>query len=65
LKLRYTPPAASGGSATAYTLSGVKVTRFNVENLYEGDGFNRTGRKQTIDAFLVKFQYLEHPQVSA
>lgn len=49
MKLRYTPPAASGGTATAYTLSGVKVTRFNVENLYEGDGFNRTGRKQTIE----------------
>lgn len=44
MKLRYTPPGQS-----AVTLTGVKLTRFNVENLYEGETFNRSGRKQTIE----------------
>lgn len=49
MKLRYTPPPSSSGSSSTVTLDGVKVTRFNVENQYEGESFNRTGRKHTIE----------------
>lgn len=35
--------------ATTYTVNNVKLTRFSTENLYEGDAFNRTGRKHTIE----------------
>jgi len=34
---------------TTYTVNNVKLTRFSTENLYEGDAFNRTGRKHTIE----------------
>jgi len=34
---------------TTYTVNNVKLTRFSTENLYEGDAFNRTGRKHVIE----------------
>lgn len=36
-----------GGST--YTVNNVKLTRFATENLYDGDGFNRTGRKHLVE----------------
>jgi len=44
MKLRYTAPGQA-----AVTLEGVKLSRFSVENLYEGESFNRSGRKQTVE----------------
>jgi len=34
---------------TTYTVNNVKLTRFATENLYDGDGFNRTGRKHLVE----------------
>lgn len=43
MNLRYTTP---GG--TTVTLNNVKVTGFTAENMFDGDDFNRSGRKETI-----------------
>lgn len=43
MKLMYTV----GG--TTYEIEKVKVTRFVTENLYDGEAFNRSGRKHTIE----------------
>lgn len=43
MNLRYTPP---GGAAV--TLTNVRLSSFTTENLYEGEAFNRSGRKSEI-----------------
>lgn len=43
MNLKYTPP---GGNAV--TLNNVRITSFTTENLYDGEAFNRSGRKHEI-----------------
>jgi hypothetical protein len=43
MNLKYTPPGLS-----AITLSNVRLSSFNVENIYDGENFNRSGRKETV-----------------
>lgn len=43
MNLRYTTP-----SGTSVTLNQVRITGFNVENQFDGDAFNRSGRRETI-----------------
>lgn len=42
MNLRYTVPAG------AVTLSNVRITGFSVENQFDGESFNRSGRRETI-----------------
>lgn len=43
MNLRYTPP-----NGNPVTLNNVRISSFNTENLYDGDAFNRSGRKHDI-----------------
>lgn len=48
MKLRYTTRGTTGTNGTAITLENVRLTGFSSENQYDGDSFNRSGRRETI-----------------
>lgn len=45
MRIRYTPTTAIG----AIVFDSAKITKFAVDNLYEGSDFNRSGRKHVIE----------------
>jgi len=47
MNLRYTPPYAT--TAVIYYLLNAKITKFTTDNIYEGNDFNRSGRKHVIE----------------